>query len=78
MLENIDEAPRIDAIKKNINTVEKITNEQIVLYYSEITRYRRKSLIQINLWILQDSQHPFYSKYGYEKGKKLYQISPYI
>ena len=76
MLENIDEAPRIDAIKKNINTVEKITNEQIVLYYSEITRYRRKSLIQINLWILQDSQHPFYSKYGYEKAKIIMSSKP--
>lgn len=57
LLEIIDEAPRIDAIKKHINTIEKITNEQIVLYYREITRYRRKSLIQNKIpFVIEDGQ----------------------
>ncbi len=57
LLEIIGETPRIDAINKHINRIEKITNEQIVLYYREITRYRRKSLIQNKIpFIIEDGQ----------------------
>lgn len=57
LLEIIDQAPGIDIIKKHINRIEKITNHQIVLYYKEITRYRRKSLIENNIpFIIEDGQ----------------------
>lgn len=57
LLEIIDEVPGIDAIKKHINTIEQITNEQIVLYYRKITRYRRKSLIQNKIpFVIEDGQ----------------------
>lgn len=57
LLEIIDEVQGIDAIKKHINTIEQITNEQIVLYYREITRYRRKSLIQNKIpFVIEDGQ----------------------
>jgi len=57
IFEIIDEAPRIDAIKKHINTVEKITSDQTILYYSKITRYRRKSLIQNKIpFVIEDGQ----------------------
>lgn len=57
LLEIIDEAPRIDAIKKHLNIIEKITNEQIVLYYRETTRYRRKSLIENKIpFVIEDGQ----------------------
>jgi len=46
LLEIISEAPGVDIIKKHINSIEKITDQKIVLYYKEITRYRRKSLIE--------------------------------
>lgn len=57
LLEIIDEAPSIDAIKKHMDRIENITNEQIVLYYKDITRYRRKSLIQNKIpFIIEDGQ----------------------
>jgi len=57
LLEIINEAPRIGAIKKHLNTIKKITNDQIVLYFRKITRYRRKSLIQNKIpFIMEDGQ----------------------
>lgn len=57
LLEIINETPRIDAIKKHMNTIKKITNDQIVLYFRKITRYRRKSLIQNKIpFITEDGQ----------------------
>lgn len=57
LLEIIDKAPGVDSIQKHINSIEKITNQQIVLYYKEITRYRRKSLIENNIpFVIEDGQ----------------------
>ncbi len=57
LLEIINESPSVDSIKKHINTIKKITNEQIVLYYREISRYRRKNLIQNKIpFIIEDGQ----------------------
>ena len=57
LLESIDEAPRIDALKKHISTIGKITGEQIVLYFKDITRYRRKSLVQNKIpFVTEDGQ----------------------
>lgn len=57
LLEVIDGAPEIDVIKKYINRIEKIIDQQIILYYKEITRYRRKSLIEGNIsFVIEDGQ----------------------
>lgn len=57
LLEIIGEAPRIDAIKKHMNTIKQITNDQIVLYFRKITRHRRKSLIQNRIsFVTEDGQ----------------------
>lgn len=57
LLEIRGEAPGVDAIKKHINTVREITGDPIVLYFKEISRYRRKSLIQNRIsFIIEDGQ----------------------
>lgn len=57
LFEILDEAPGIDAIKKHINTIKKITENQIIFYYREITRYRRKNLIQNKIpFIVENGQ----------------------
>lgn len=57
LLEIIDKAPGVNSIQKHINSIEEITNQQIVLYYKEITRYRRKSLIENNIpFVIEDGQ----------------------
>jgi MarR family. len=45
-LEVIDGSHSIDQIRKHINQIIEIDDCQIVLYYKDITRYRRKSLIK--------------------------------
>lgn len=45
LIEVLDEMPNIDQIQKHIKQIEKLTDHQIVLFYKDITRYRRKSLI---------------------------------
>lgn len=57
LLEIIDELPRIDAIRKHMNTIEKITKDQIIFYFRNISRYRRKSLIQNGIpFVIEDGQ----------------------
>jgi hypothetical protein len=46
LIEIIDEAPGVDVIKKHIKRIAGLTNLNVVLYYKDITRYRRKSLIK--------------------------------
>lgn len=57
MMEVLDETPGIDVIKKHIKKVKELMNQQIVLYYKEITRYRRKSLIENRIpFLIEDGQ----------------------
>ena len=46
LLEVIAEMPSIDQLKKHLKQIKNLTNCQIVLFYKDITRYRRKSLIK--------------------------------
>ena len=46
LIEVMDELPNIDQIQKHMKQIENLTDRQIVLFYKEITRYRRKSLIE--------------------------------
>jgi len=46
LVEVIDEKPGIDKLQKQIKQIENLSDRQIVLFYKNITRYRRKSLIE--------------------------------
>ncbi|MTI46825.1 MAG: MarR family transcriptional regulator [Firmicutes bacterium] len=57
LLEILDDAPGIDMIVKHIKRIEELTNQQIVLCYRRITRYRRKSLIKSRIpFVIEDGQ----------------------
>ena len=57
LLEIIDETPGVDRIKKHIKRIKEISDQQIVLYYKKITRYRRKSLIENGIsFVIEDGQ----------------------
>ncbi|BES66411.1 hypothetical protein SANA_28500 [Gottschalkiaceae bacterium SANA] len=57
IIEAVSEPPGIDGLQKHIKQIEKYTNRQIVLFYKEITRYRRKSLIQNHIpFVIEDGQ----------------------
>lgn len=45
LLEITDRPPNIVQIKKHINILQRLSDRQIVLFYKDITSYRRKSLI---------------------------------
>jgi hypothetical protein len=57
LMEIIDEVPNIDQLQKHIKQMENLTKGQIVLFYKNITRYRRKSLIKNRIaFVLEDGQ----------------------
>lgn len=45
LMEISDEKPGIDTLLKHIRRIESLTDRPVVLFYREITRYRRQSLI---------------------------------
>ena len=57
LMEVLTENPAIDQIKKHINQIVNLTNHKIVLFYKNLTRYRRKSLIESRIaFIIEDGQ----------------------
>lgn len=57
LIEAIDEMPDIDQIQKHIQQIKSLTNRQIVLFYKDITRHRRKSLIKNRIpFVIEDGQ----------------------
>lgn len=57
LIEAIDEMPNIDQIQKHIHQIKNLTNRQIVLFYKDITRHRRKSLIKNRIaFVIEDGQ----------------------
>ncbi|MDM8534062.1 helix-turn-helix domain-containing protein [Clostridiaceae bacterium HSG29] len=57
LIENISEMPNIYQLKKHIKRINNITDRQIVLLYKNITRYRRKSLIENKIaFVIEDGQ----------------------
>jgi hypothetical protein len=56
-MEVLDKMPNIDQIQKHIKQIEKLTDNQMVLLYKDITRYRRKSLIENKIaFVIEDGQ----------------------
>lgn len=57
LLEAVDEMPNVDQIQKHIKQIKNLTDSQIVLFYKDITRYRRKSLIENRIaFVIADGQ----------------------
>lgn len=57
LLEVLGDSPSVDTIEKNIKVIRKLTDDKIIIYYKEITRYRRKSLIQNRIpFVIEDGQ----------------------
>ena len=46
LLEITDETPGIDTLQKHIKRIEALIDYQIVIFYKEISRYRRKTFIE--------------------------------
>ena len=57
LIEAVDEMPNVDQLQKHIKQIKNLTNCQIVLFYKDITRYRRKSLIENRIaFVIDDGQ----------------------
>jgi len=57
LLEAVNEMPNVDQIRKHIKQIKNLTDCQIVLFYKDITRYRRKSLIENRIaFVIEDGQ----------------------
>ena len=57
LVEAVDEMPNVDQLQKHIRQIKNLTNRQIVLFYRDITRYRRKSLIENRIaFVIEDGQ----------------------
>ncbi len=57
LLEAVDEMPNVDQIQKHIKQIKNLTDRQIVLVYKDISRYRRKSLIENRIaFVIEDGQ----------------------
>ncbi|WP_422484770.1 MarR family transcriptional regulator [Gudongella sp. DL1XJH-153] len=57
LLEVVDEMPNIDQLQKHMKQIKNLTDLQIVLFYKDITRYRRKSLIENRIaFVIEDGQ----------------------
>jgi len=46
LIEVMDDKLNVDQIQKHMKQIGNLTNRQMVLFYKDITRYRRKSLIE--------------------------------
>ena len=57
LLEAVNEMSNVDQIRKHIKQIKNLTDRQIVLFYKDITRYRRKSLIENRIaFVIEDGQ----------------------
>lgn len=57
LIEAVDEMPNIYQLQKHIKQIKNLTDRQIVLFYKDITRYRRKSLIENKIaFVIEDGQ----------------------
>lgn len=57
MLEAVNEMPNIVQLQKHIKQISNLTKRQVVLFYKDITRYRRKSLIEKRIaFVIEDGQ----------------------
>jgi len=57
LIEALDQIPNINQIKKHIMQITKMTDSQMILLYKDITRYRRKSLIENKIaFVIEDGQ----------------------
>lgn len=56
-IEPVDEMPNVDQLQKHLKQINKLVDCKTVLFYKEITRYRRKSLIENRIaFVIEDGQ----------------------
>ncbi len=52
-----DETPSVDMLQKHIKRIESLTDYQILIFYKEISRFRRKTLIENRIpFVIEDGQ----------------------
>ncbi|RQD69799.1 MAG: MarR family transcriptional regulator [Tindallia sp. MSAO_Bac2] len=57
LMEVLHETPNIDQIQKHIKQIKNIAERQVVLFYKDISRYRRRSLIEKRIaFVIEDGQ----------------------
>lgn len=57
MVEITDDKPGVDTLQNHIKRIETLAGCKVVLFYKEITRYRRKSLIENRIpFVIEDGQ----------------------
>lgn len=57
LIEAVDEMPNVNHLQKHIKQIKNLTDRQIVLLYKNISRYRRKSLIENRIaFVIEDGQ----------------------
>ncbi len=57
LMEVLEPGPGIDALQKHRKQIKVLTNLPVVLFYKEMTRYRRKSLIENRIsFVIEDGQ----------------------
>ena len=57
LIEAVDEMPNVVQLQKHIKQIKNQTDRHVVLFYKDITRYRRKSLIENRIaFVIEDGQ----------------------
>jgi hypothetical protein len=64
LLEIIDESPTINSLIKNIATIQKYIPKQVVIYFKELSSYRRKSLITNRISFIDEQGQFFLTFFG--------------
>ncbi|MBN1892062.1 MAG: MarR family transcriptional regulator [Clostridiales bacterium] len=57
LMDILDGKPGVETLIKHIHRIESLTNRPVVLFYKEITRYRKRSLIEKRIpFLIEDGQ----------------------
>ncbi|RQD72225.1 MAG: MarR family transcriptional regulator [Tindallia sp. MSAO_Bac2] len=57
LMEVLHQTPNIDQLQKHIKQIKNIADRQVVLFYKDISRYRRRSLIEKRIaFVIEDGQ----------------------
>lgn len=74
LLEIVDELPDVDMIEKHIKRIKNFTDLKVIFYYKEISRYRRKSLIQHGIPFLIEGGQMYLPFLGLDLKKETQEI----
>ncbi|MEA1973919.1 MAG: helix-turn-helix domain-containing protein [Bacillota bacterium] len=74
LVEIVDELPDVDMLQKHIKRIKNFTDLKVVFYYKDITRYRRKSLIQHRIPFLIEGGQMYLPFLGLDLNKETEEI----